>query len=453
MEAVKKDFYKLFKIGIELEGEYVTKLDNNPPRLNQTNGQRDVPNSVCRERNCPRQYADGGCGASSSLYRECRADYNANINSKNVIFELKKWQVGTDSSVNQRKSGHCYELRSNVIKTAKDEAEYIAELESFANPKGFFAYRNLTAGTHVHISMNHKDWNDYALFIFDTADFERFFMQRYIASFKSEKFLKRLGNDYCRLGKSISHGDIESKKVRARDYRISMLSKINKQQNSGRYYWLNTVCLAERQGIELRIFPHVTTSQGLNQVINFTKKTLLDYWNMKKTQESLADLTAFHKAAQLKRIRTASLTELDNLVLTSLGVVHLRDFWNLEPIGCYPRGDVQMILAGFNKTKKKFLVESSRDAEFVRNLEANGYLTEYQNSMPEAYRQLLSRAQEIESQERQEAETAHREAERRQRFERQRREAQNMTPNNNPFDSFGNGTITTNGIMSADISF
>jgi len=148
MKINKSEFYKTFRIGIEIEGEFFAGLDNNPERLE---------------------------------------GYN-NRTGTNGITTLKHWTAGTDGSISKRcykKDTYLYELRSPIVKNLQKEKALIDELESLQVGRKSFAYKNLTCGTHIHFSFNPEKYSDYALYAFHTADFENFFIKRYLSAFPS----------------------------------------------------------------------------------------------------------------------------------------------------------------------------------------------------------------------------------------------------------------------------
>lgn len=173
---------------------------------------------------------------------------------------------------------------------------------------------------------------------------------------------------------------VKTETPKARKYNINMLAKMAGQKQAGRYYWLNTQCLTEDRGIEVRLFPYITTPEGLKKVVEFTQRAFMDYFLMKKTQSDLKMLLDFYKNARLKRFRSSALSQMQELVRISLGIKHLRQFWNLTPRsnGKFPSGDIQLILASWYKENPKILIESKRDKEFVKYYKESGALDRQQ---------------------------------------------------------------------------
>ncbi|HLN19364.1 MAG TPA: hypothetical protein VK255_04330 [Patescibacteria group bacterium] len=365
MEKSKSKFYEHFRMGVELEGEFFYKLDNNPARLTQHN------NYIEACRNCTSEdRVNIGCIDRGDMHSVCPLVKKL-VDTARV---MRLWEVGTDGSIRQKHKGsRMYEIRTKIIDNEEKEKGIIEEMGTICNKKGAFAYMNDTAGTHIHISTKEneaKGFNDYALFIFDTTEFEKFFLKRYIATFRSNKYYDRLENNYCLISKRVRRKNCEPDKKdipKARKFNVTFLQKLNKQQNSGRYYWLNTVCLREGQGIEIRLFPYITTPKGLQKVIDFTQNTFIDYFLMKKTQADLKILTDFQVGARLKRFRPNALSPLNELVRSALGINHLRNFWFLRPESTYPTGDIQLIMANWYKENPKILIQSARDKDFIRD--------------------------------------------------------------------------------------
>ncbi len=216
-----KDFYSIFRLGVEVEGEFI---------------------------NCPE--------------------------SDDRIAEIKE-----DGSLDDRHGGYLREVVSPII---TDEGKEVAFIDYFrdltvndALSIPAFAYQNNTAGTHIHVSFQDKP--DEMLLVFDTKRFARFFFKKYKKEFgKSVKFMQRLSNNYCnRLERLATVADEYYHREKA--------------SGSERYNWLNTtgILSGQNKGIEFRIFPHLQTAEGLDEVIQFIKKVVGDYYHQSTTQKEL----------------------------------------------------------------------------------------------------------------------------------------------------------------------
>lgn len=223
-------FYKTFKIGIEIEGEFFKK-----PSLNY-------------------------------------------------------WEVGSDNSIVLKNSNNfANELRSIVISNEKEEEVVFKDLSNLKEEKTsfgkkIFSVKNNSCGTHIHFSFQ-SEKNDNDLYIFDTIEFERYFMKRYNSFFKNTKFVKRIFNEYCKPFSDLEKGE--------RQYRVLNIEK--KKANRDKYVWLNSRTIHDGTGFEIRIFPHVQTVVGIKQIVEFTKSILLSYFNLKKTQQDLEYIRLYFK--------------------------------------------------------------------------------------------------------------------------------------------------------------
>ncbi len=252
-QETKEQFYSLFQIGVEVEGEYVLDAD--------------------------------GIEIKSDGY-----------------FDSDEGSLKTDGSLNGSGEGECLELVTPVIDTKSGEEKFLSAMKKISSKRvdyTAFAYPNDSAGTHIHLDfgpsadeeLKKLGWDEsfkkqFFLYLFDSVEFERFFFAEYFRAFKLRKFWKRLQNRYCRtfiqpyndtsLNADTSLSDIEQNKA-GRD----------------RYRWINYECLSSGKGIEFRIFPYVQTVEGLSEVIEFTQATVLRYWKKKATKKNLKNIKRY----------------------------------------------------------------------------------------------------------------------------------------------------------------
>lgn len=228
-------FYKIFKIGIELEGEFY----------------------------------------------------------QSPISRVTMWEVKDDCSLDSHHDGWTKELVSPIIKSIKDERKCLSDLVNLERQgkdgSKTFSTSNDTAGTHIHFSF--QNLKDDKLYLFDTMRFETFMLNRYINNFKRSKYQARLSNDYCKLN-SRGIGDGNGK--------ITFPNTINTPEKKIRFTQEKFRALAAHQirigrGAEIRLFPYIRTIKGLQQVIDFTKKLLLEYLRDAETKKEMRLLDDYNK--------------------------------------------------------------------------------------------------------------------------------------------------------------
>jgi hypothetical protein len=244
----KDDFFSLFQIGLEIEGEFY--------------------------------YNAGEISYKSGSY----------FNSGNIVPDASVYpQDGT---------GNTFELNSPIIQSLTEETIFISALNNITHKRfGGFASKNNTAGTHIHLdfrptstlayTLSAKGFhpeseilNQELLRVFNSVEFEKFFFNRYFEEFKTKKFYVRPGNSYCKaflkrfgflsMAQDMVPEEIEMEKARA-----------------GKYKWLNFKSLERGMGIEFRIFPYLTTVAGVKQVIDFTQSVVMEYFQDVVTADDL----------------------------------------------------------------------------------------------------------------------------------------------------------------------
>lgn len=188
-----------------------------------------------------------------------------------------------DGSVSDVSGSHWTgEVQGRILRSDEDEARWLSAFDTLSEEyegRKIFALRNPTAGTHIHVDVKRGSEKTEAMLAFDSVDFEKYFFLEYFKAFNSQKFAQRLNNRYCArffLGNDVSLPYIEERKG-----------------SRERYRWLNTECITEGQGIEVRVFPYLQTVEGLREVLSFTKTVFLRYYLLPKTQKRVRDIQSF----------------------------------------------------------------------------------------------------------------------------------------------------------------
>ena len=283
---------------------------------------------------------------------------------RNPINYLNNWEVDCDSSINNQNDGYDNELRTGIIKTEEKERIYLEDLRSLIQDADnkYFAYNNPSCGTHIHFSFNDSYiLEDKDLYVFDTMDFEKYFFSRYFSRFKLNKFVQRVHNHYAsptlwfRLANTPSKRIISNQGSKV----YTAENSIKRKHEKGKHLWLTMYGVHSGMGAELRIFPHIQSVAGLKAVLGFTKKVLLSYLAMKKTQNRLKELKTYREEICKCVIIPSKLNEFEKIVLARLRANggSLTDE--------YACGDVRLMLASLYKKRRKAFVrrESSMSSQ------------------------------------------------------------------------------------------
>lgn len=263
-EKKNVNFYDVFQIGLEIEGSFLTR------------------SGVTREK-----------------------------------FTHSGQDVASDGSINSvLQGGENYEIRSQVIENEGSETKFLTLLESISKDyekEKIFAYQNKSCGTHIHFSLRGKSEHDQnALRVFDSVDFERFFFDKYLRSFKLKKFTERLRNNrYCRLFIK----DLDPTVSRSADNSNYGLAEVETEKGErDRYYWLNTESLMQGKGMEIRIFPYLQTASGTKAVIDFTKQVLMEYWNKPSVRRRAELIDKYYAELAGRRIAVEKLNAYEKVL-------------------------------------------------------------------------------------------------------------------------------------------
>jgi len=252
-DKAKAQFYELFQIGVEVEGEWKLR--------------------------------------ARQIEEKCASYFSEDDDS-----------LKGDGSISARNGGNEYELVSPVIKTLKEEKAFFTALDSL-KVKGHFAYQNQSCGTHIHLdvkpeaitkisdtlgfNINGEADHSYMLKLLDSVDFERYFFKEYFRAFTLPKFWDRLRNDYCK-----PHSVVRNGTTRFTERPLDEVERI--KEGRGRYHWLNFECLHRQAGIEFRIFPYITSTAGMEDVVKFCQYVVLSYWKSKATADRLQKITDYY---------------------------------------------------------------------------------------------------------------------------------------------------------------
>jgi hypothetical protein len=236
-----------------------------------------------------------------------------------------------DGSLRETKDGsRVIELVSRKPwKTQDDENKFIEEMKLQAKEfkskqnEDIYAYRNTSCGTHYHFSFKNKPAE--LLWVFDSIEFERDFFNAYMKEFKSEKFLERINAKYCRAPFLYSAAGPATKpneiKKDLKNLGIVSFSDEKERTTDGtRYRWLNMEALRNNTGIEIRVFPHIQTYNGIKKVNNFVKKVVLDYFSKPSTQAKIQLLQHYEENIKNSRIKEDRLSELKLIAYQALRV-------------------------------------------------------------------------------------------------------------------------------------
>mgnify|MGYP001199794643 CR=1 FL=1 len=236
-----------------------------------------------------------------------------------------------DGSIQQKNNGRCIELINHKpFKSLAEEDAFMAEMRvqlgdfRSSNGERIFAYKNNTAGTHIHFSF--KDKADDCLWIFDTIDFQQDFFNAYMSRFQSTKFLERINQQYCKAPFLYSAKGAQTvpKEVREDLRKLNLPNYVDEKQriggNGSRYRWLNMEALEKDSGVELRIFPHIQTYSGVKAVMDFTREIINKHYWKASTQEKLKLIEFYNSKIRNKPIKSEKLQDLKKLAWDALKI-------------------------------------------------------------------------------------------------------------------------------------
>lgn len=277
-ESKKLEFFKAFKMGVEVEGEFI---------LNAS----DIE-----------EYSDGYFNEGNATLKE-------------------------DGSLRTRNEGYTYELVTKIIRNLGQETKFLNALSSIEIKKRgtemkAFSFPNESAGTHVHIDFSKafkdsfKDvygvaYTDDMLSIFNSADFERFFFAEYFKAFRLQKYWKRLQNSYCGAFLSAS-GD----KVVADS--LGSIEQKKREKRGERYAWLNMRSVHEGKGLEFRIFPDIQTADGMGDVLSFIQRVLLAWLKKKATKKNFEVIAKYMNGRRATLPEESKLGDFEAIVASGL---------------------------------------------------------------------------------------------------------------------------------------
>lgn len=277
-ESKKLEFFKAFKMGVEVEGEFI---------LNAS----DIE-----------EYSDG-------------------------YFNEANDTLKGDGSLRTRHEGYTYELVTKIIRNLGQETKFLNALSSIEIKKRgtemkAFSFPNDSAGTHIHVDFSKafkdsfKDvygvaYTDDMLSIFNSADFERFFFAEYFKAFRLQKYWKRLQNSYCGAFLSAS-GD----KVVADS--LGSIEQKKREKRGDRYAWLNMRSVHEGKGLEFRIFPDIQTADGMGDVLSFIQRVLLTWLKKKATKKNFEIISKYMNEGRATLPEERKLGDFEAIVASGL---------------------------------------------------------------------------------------------------------------------------------------
>jgi len=273
-------------------------------------------------------------------------------NPENGLLDM--WNIGIDNTIEEQHKGYCNELRTGVIASEREEWDYLNDLQGLLKDcsNQNFAYKNSTAGTHIHFSFRNKSGlEDEDLFVFDTLDFEKYFFKRYFSRFTRKKFLNRVRHKYCRATLWFNMRQMPSKRIVSKSgsgiFNIEETVKV-KVGSDNKYLWITMYGIQDNKGAEIRIYPHIQSVAGLKAVLNFTKNILISYLFLKKTQKRLKELALFHDEVINHELNPDKLNEFEKIALSRLK--------NYTDEGLFHKnvcGDTKFMLVNLFKRKRK----------------------------------------------------------------------------------------------------
>ncbi len=297
MEKTKSNFYDTFKLGVEIEMEtpdanYKKLCDTDPEETNML------------------------------LLNDCSL---RSTEETAKLCELVCFQpIATQ------------EEEDNFFKAMKDT------LGTFKSNSGkdIFAYKNESCSTHIHFSFKNRE--DKFLWLFDSKDFEWFFFKEYLNKFTSDKFMQRLNNEYCK-NPNIQNMPNKEKETIMKKIRNVTIKDIDDEKRNveGKYRWINTETIEGGTGLEIRIFPHIQSYGGMNQLIEWFKETLVKYIERRNVQTRLTLLEYYYAKCANKTFPKLKLNDYKQLVWQALDLDSKRkNQWS---------GDIRLLMAKWAK--------------------------------------------------------------------------------------------------------
>jgi len=289
MRKANKDlFYKIFNLGVEIEGEFI----------------RELP------------------------------------------YYVRYWELKNDASLSSMNDGYLKELITPILRSASNENDCIESLKTL-QADGKLCYTNSSCGTHLHFSLKNAGHNNRLYNIFSGTDFYKFFFKRYYKTFTLQKFFRRFDNSYSQR------------------YEIEELSDI---YSKSRYQWLNYQSLLDGKGLEIRLFPYITTIQGLQDIIDFMQNTLLDYYNLVKDGEVKEKTRALNYFYNWINKNLADVKNQSGTIYLKINTSSLNDFMLLNVRSIFKNCRLEGSLEDFYKKDEIYirLLSRHQDTKFKK---------------------------------------------------------------------------------------
>lgn len=307
-------FYDIFKIGIEIEGEF----------------------------------------------------YYERESIEDKLFHLR---CSEDGSLNATKfdEENLAELKSGVIQSANEEESIYRDLSRLIpREKNIFAVQNTSCGTHIHFSFKSgHGFTDDDLYVFDTKDFEVYFFKKYMQYFTRKKFFDRIGGTHFAKqtlwfspAKNAKAQKLGKKMIVKKNQNgvHTIATTIKTKKESTRYFWFNTCAILNGYGAEIRVYPHMQSVNGVKEVIDFTKYVLFSYFKMKKTERILSQIRHYKNLKGKYCIDFDKLNEFEQIVASEMGLSKYIENKNESRYPSYseiPRGDVRLLIGKLYESKSK----------------------------------------------------------------------------------------------------
>lgn len=198
---------------------------------------------------------------------EIEGIYSKDLRDYDMEYISDYWDLTHDASISTTDDyPYGYELVSKPLYPSEVESAVSAYWDFLSNYDISKGATN-SCGTHIHVSFLTNELYDYFL----NYKFYSLFKGMYLKNFKSDKYKKRLENYYCKdFDLSMQNSEKYFEEVTRRQ------SNATAKYNNDRYHALN-YCKRIHGTMEIRLFPNITTEEGLDKILAFVTKTIEDY--------------------------------------------------------------------------------------------------------------------------------------------------------------------------------
>ena len=193
----------------------------------------------------------------SKLGIEFEGEFIKDITDYEVYSRMgANWSRVSDGSIYRQANGYCKELVSKPFVFA-DLSKIIGELEILESDNKKVAFANDSAGTHIHISFENDSEYCYA------TSFKVY--EKFISAYKKEFELPKYAQ---RLAKT----DMCSQFRDTKEFLELVSGQLTARDKDGNRYKVFNFCKNLHGTLEIRIFPYMTTLDGLKKVVEFVYK-------------------------------------------------------------------------------------------------------------------------------------------------------------------------------------